>query len=440
LARWSRGDPHATLCDIRNYFSSISELLTSEKGQLFRQRHVDFIRSRVLSPELVVLLLLYLVADAGKRGYQLLLRAFWDECSSHGLPLRSETPVTGQAFCAARRKLKPELLRQLVVRSAAQWDSQHGASHRFRGFRVLAIDGAKINLNRGDELFDYFGAPSGGHYPQMLLSTLYNPLSKRVHDLRVAPQDGDERRELEELMPSLSPGDLLVADRGYPSFRIFEKLLQAGCHFVIRSPKAQTFKGVQSFVESGRKQGWVTLYPPSGYPHPEAAPIKLRIAVFREFGDDPIVLLTDLGSKSLTRQDLLTIYRLRWKIEEFYGLAQGDCLGQRQYHATTPEGIMQEVFAMALLINLVRSCASAAADQHGVSYQHLCEKEAVLATASYLTRLLLHTDLEILSEIFDRLLRRIGTCTYKPRPGRSHPRRSFKPRSKWCATGKRGEK
>jgi hypothetical protein len=355
LARRSRGDPHATLCDIRKHFSSISELLSSEKDQIFRLRSADFTRSRVLSPELVVMLLLYLVADAKKRGYQLLLRSFWDECSSHGLPLGSETPVTGQAFCAARRKLKPELLRQLVLRSAAQWDAQHGASHRFRGFRVLAIDGAKINLNRGDELFDYFGAPSGGHYPQMLLSTLYNPLSKRVHDLRVAPQDGDERRELEELMSSLSPGDLLVADRGYPSFRIFEKLLQAGCHFVIRSPKSQTFKEVQSFVESGRKQGWVTLYPPSDYPDRAAAPIKLRIAVFREFSEDPIVLLTDLGSRSLTRQDLLTIYRLRWKIEEFYGLAQGDYLGQRQYHATTPEGIMQEVFAMALLINLVRS-------------------------------------------------------------------------------------
>ena len=367
MARRSQSDPHATLYDIRNHFSSISELLSSEKGQIFRLRSADFTRSRVLSPELVVVLLLYLVADAGKRGYQLLLRAFWDECSSHGLPLPSETAVTGQAFCAARRKLKPELLRQLVVRSAAQWDSQHGASHRFRGFRVLAVDGAKINLNRGDELFDYFGAPSGGHCPQMLLSTLYNPLSKRVHDLRVAPQDGDERRELEELMPSLSPGDLLVADRGYPSFRIFEKLLQAGCHFVIRSPKAQTFREVQSFVESGQEEGWVTLYPPSDYPDRTAAPIKLRIAVFREVSDDPIVLLTDLGSRSLTRQDLLTIYRLRWKIEEFYGLAQGECLGQRQYHAITPEGIMQEVFAMALLINLVRSCASAAADQHGVS-------------------------------------------------------------------------
>jgi hypothetical protein len=264
----------------------------------------------VLTPDILVLLLLYMIADAGLRGYALLLRAFWDECRGHGIQLRAKTPVAAQAFCKAREKIKPALIRHLVHESADEFERERGEEFRYRGFRLLAIDGCKLNLNRSDELFDYFGAPTGGHCPQALVSALYNVLSGKIHDVTTAPQDGSERDEAMKLLPRIEPGDVLLADRGYPSFDLIHALVKRKIHFVLRMPKANTFKEVEQFVASGKKFGHVTLRPPVGHDQAKK-PIRVRIAVFREFGKDPLVLITDLEKAELTRTDLARIYKLR---------------------------------------------------------------------------------------------------------------------------------
>ena len=248
MAQDSSCDPHATPCRIESYYSVIRGLLSSDESASFRGRVQDFSRNGPLSPEIIVTLLLFLVADAGRRGYKALLDAFWDECRTFGLPLPTEQPVSASAFCQARMKIEPDLVRRLLHESVERFDAQHGQDFKLKGHRVVACDGSKVNVRRSDELWDALGGPNGGHCPQMLLSTLYDVLSGVPLEVSVAPTNCSERAELLSMLDHLRTGDILVLDRGYPSFEVFSELLRRGIHFVIRNPVGCTFKSVERFL------------------------------------------------------------------------------------------------------------------------------------------------------------------------------------------------
>ena len=111
-----------------------------------------FTRNGVFSPDLLVILLLYMAADAGRHGYQTLLDLFWDEAAAAGLELPREHPPTAPSFCNARKKLQPEALRAML-RAVAAAVIAHQVP-RWRGLRVLAVDGSRLSVQRSDALWE----------------------------------------------------------------------------------------------------------------------------------------------------------------------------------------------------------------------------------------------------------------------------------------------
>jgi len=410
--------------------------LSSVESSVFREREQDFSRSGPLSLELLVALLLYLVADAGRRGYEALLDSFWDECQDHGISLPTEQPVTGSAFCQARKKIDPEFIRSLLHEAADRFEHTHGPAFRWNGHRVFAVDGAKIPTQRSDDLWDALGGPGGGHCPQMLLSTLYDVVSGVPHDLTVAPTKGSERAELFRMLPRLGAGDILLLDAGYPSFLVFRELLRRSIHFVIRMPTGCTFTKVERFVESGETDQIIILFPPKDLPR-HLEPITLRVVNCARPNDEPFILVTDLIEPKHTPAILDDLYHQRWAAEELYKLEQGDYLGQRQFHAKSFDGVKQEAYAFGLFIALSRFLMATAAQSINVAFPDLSQKRAILAVATYVTRLLLQDDPAKLQRIIGRLLERIARNIDPPRPGRSYQRRSFRPRRRWNALGRK---
>jgi len=176
----------------------------------------------------------------------------------------------------------------------------------------------------------------------MLLSTLYDVLSGVPLDVRVSPTDCSERAELLAMLDRLHPGDILVLDRGYPSFEVLRELLRRDIHFVIRNPARCTFKAVERFLDEGKADGIIKLCPP-GKPLATEEAIRVRIHVAHRDGLLPLILLTDLSPDEFTGSEFEEIYRSRWAVEEFYKVGKGDYLGQGQFHAMTIKGLKQEV-------------------------------------------------------------------------------------------------
>jgi hypothetical protein len=398
----------------------------------------DFSRHRILPLRVMLTLLLYMIADAGRRGYKCILDQFWADCRKCGIDLGSEWPVTPAAFCKARMKIPSEMILALVHVAAEQFDQHFGHDFRLKGHRVFAVDGTKTQVTRSDDLFDALGWHASGYNPQMLVSTLYDVLSKVPHDLRVAATHSSERDELREMLDALHDGDILTLDRGYPSFELLTELGNRNLHFVIRVPSS-TFAAVVRFVADGGSDGWVTVSPPSRLRSTQE-PRKVRVVVLPVDDDKPVVLITSLDESEFPWLEMGDLYHMRWETEELYKLEKGDYLGQKQYHAKSLEGLKQEVYGLALFISITRAFTAAAADVSGTPYRHLYQKTAVLAAADCITQLLLEERTNEFNEVVQHLIARIARDIEPPRPGRSYPRRSYRPRPRWTPTGKRGRK
>jgi len=428
----------ATWYTVRGLFQTISKFLGTCRSTELKNRPGHFTRGGPLSPDLLITLLLYLIADGGRRGYRNLLDAFWDEAETHDLPLPTDDAISAAAFCKARKKLKPEALQSLLRDVVNASDQVHSRKQRFKGRRIFAIDGSKVSLQRAEELWQEFGGPTCGLCPQIMVSVLHNVISNVPFDATIVPCDSSERDQVEPLIANLRRKDVLVLDRGYPSHQIILMLLKRHIDFVIRVPIKQGFQAVHEFVESGGRDRRIVLGPMAGIGNLEQSQLEVRAVAGKGPDDEPQVFLTSLQPSCFSASDVRRLYRLRWQVELFYRLEKGNYLGHHQFHAKSAEGVRQEVYAMLLYVALTRHLMATTSDIHNVAYHEISQKGAILATAGYLTRLLLASDPRTAKHVLHRLLARISRLTEKKRPGRSFPRRSFKPGPRWGPAGRTG--
>lgn len=378
-----------------------------------------------------------MVADANRRGYELLLHGFWDEARGHSLPLPSRRAISAAAFCKARRKITPDLLRQLLQLVKDEFVGEFGTTSRWHGRRVFAVDGAKVNLQRDPDLEEAFGVPDGAHCPQVLVSTLYDLCAKLAVDLRVSPFASCERQHMLEMLDHLEPSDVLVLDRGYPSHETLHALHEAGVDFLFRVPASNSFKAIDTFRSSGGEDYRVQIDPPKGSPR-EWSALNLRAVKLTNDNGEESFFLTTLRRKDFCLADIRELYHMRWQVEEFYKLAKSDYIGQGQFRSKTPSGIVQEIHALTLFLSISRYLMAMAAEVGDRDIDEIGQKAAVLATADYVVRIFLRDDKGVARQRLRDLLNRIAEYRYRKRPGRSFPRRSFKPGPKWGPNGRRG--
>ncbi len=417
-------------------FELISSILTTASDPGLRRSPRDFSRDGKLSPDLLVVLLLFMSGDGNRRGYRHILDAFWDECASHGVPLPSEEPVTASALCQARTKLPAALLRHVLHEAGSRMGKASGDASRWHGRRVFAVDGCKVNLQRSRELDRRFGRPEGGHVPQATVSALVNCVTRTPEDIVVGPYASCERQLLLDHLAFLEPRDVLVLDRGYPSHEVLRILLDHGIDFLVRVPASHSFEAVDTFRQSGGDDYRVVLAPPDDARR-GAEPVELRAVKITAPGGEESIFFTTLRRSELSRTRIAELYRLRWQAEELFKLEKSVYFDQRQYHARSALGVEQEILAQAIYVVLARFLMATAAKHVDANYHDLSVKSAVLGLADYLTRLCLDDPKRALRAL-PRLLDRIARTRDKRRPGRSWPRRSFKPGPRWGPTGRRG--
>jgi hypothetical protein len=116
------------------------------------------------------------------------------------------------------------------------------------------------------------------------------------------------------MVPELPAQALLVADAGFVGYELWQTLLTAGHHFVIR---------VGANVRLLRQLGWVRESAQVVYLWPDQAaqkrqpPLVLRLVVVQG-GKHPVYLVTDLSKSRLRDRQVATIYAARWGVEVFF--------------------------------------------------------------------------------------------------------------------------
>lgn len=420
----------------------LRELLTARDREFRQQGNRVLHRGGPLTPELLLTLFVYQASAGNDRGYRRMLDGFWARAADHGVELPCKDPVSAQAFSAARRKIPAEFVREILVAAAHEFDADFAERLRWRGRRLLAVDGARRFTRRSAELERVFGSKAGGHYPQMLICTLYDVVAEVPIDAVVGSgASSSERAHLMTLCRSVRPSDVVVLDRGFPSFDVFANILAAEADFVVRMRKARGFKAAADFAASGKSEAVVTLTRRSGAQAPDAVrEITVRLIRVERRGGEPWILATSLPADEFPAECIADAYTRRWRIEEFYGQLVADYCDQAFFHSKSADGVRQEVFAQLLFVVITRATMAAVAKTSGIEYSHLSRKGATLATADGLIRLLRTGDPERYPDFLRRLLRRVARALERPRPGRSAPRRSLLPAAKWTPLGRRGRR
>lgn len=379
-----------------------------------------------------------MVADGNRRGYRHLLRAFWDEAAARGLPLPSEEPVTAASFCEARHKITADQLRDLLYEVAwATPDGHELGNRRWKGRRVFAVDGTKINLQRDPELEYAFGVPEGAYCPQILLSVLVDVCTRIPMDLEVSGYATSEREHLAKMMTSLEAGDVLVLDRGYPSHELLQVLTQSSVDFLIRVPRSNSFAVIDEFRRSGAADRMLTIELPLDG-REDWRPLRVRMVRLDGPDGQPSLFITSLPRLQFSLAALAELYHMRWEAEEFFKLLKSSYIGQGQYRSKSASGVVQEIHATVLFLTIARLCSGVAAERIQNPEQSPSQKGAVLALAAFLTRILLEPDQRRARHVLGAMIDRIAATPEKRRPNRTLPRRSFKPQPRWGPAGRRG--
>ena len=219
------------------------------------------------------------------------------------------------AFSRARRKSKPEDLRALL--HTLRKECSHLDSHphmRLRGFnRVAAVDGTKLTLSSLGTNKEEYGCPSGEHLaPQALMTLLWDVGGNVPMDWRIGRHDDAETNQLEEMLPQLKSGDLLLADRLYANKALMEHLININVDFVIRVRTGATALSVfEKFAQGSEREEIVDL------PGKTGARVRL-VRGYRRDTEDIIFATSVLENERLSPEAIADIYHRRWGIETAY--------------------------------------------------------------------------------------------------------------------------
>ena len=193
---------------------------------------------------------------------------------------------------------------------------------------LLAIDGSTLMLPNHPTIKAEFGETNfgpNGDAPRSMarISMLYDCLNLTTLDAQMDTYDTSERELAMRHMPLVKPGtDLLIMDRGYPSFALFHELQQTGIDYCVRW-RENWWKDVAEMLETGEADKVVTI---KGELVFEMWPLRLynkeitcRIVVVELPGGGKEVLVTSLlDSEKFPYETFVKLYEKRWTIEEGY--------------------------------------------------------------------------------------------------------------------------
>lgn len=355
---------------------------------------------------------------------------------SLGLPPCSA--ATG-GYCHARDKLPLPLLRQLTLQAGCDMERQAPDTWRYKGRRVVLIDGTTVTLPDTAENQRRYPQPTtqkpGLGYPMMRLVVLLTFATAGLIGCATGPYAGKETGEtalMRGLFGEVRPGDVIVADRFYCTYWMVAALLkcQADVCFRLHQRRKYDFNLGESLGKGDHVVRWVKPARPkwmsvAEYDQmPETLTVReVQVTVsnpgFRSRSLVVATTLRDVGQYSSA--DIADLYNSRWHVElDIRAIKQ--TLGMSRLVSQTPDRAEREVWTHLLAYNLVRAALAQAALAGGFKPRQLSFAAAMQTLEAFRVTLLL-VEGPAGGQIRAALLVAIGSHKVGKRPGRNEPRK-----------------
>ena len=355
--------------------------------------------------------------------------------------------VSEEAFAKARQSLPWEYWLALIFLLADRFAEAHDDRLRWRGLRLLALDGTLVNLPAQKALQQHYGVARnqcGGRVPQARLVMLEFALTRVPCRLQLTPKHCAEKTAAPHVLQNLRRNDLVLMDRGFWSYGLFCQMAAQQAYFAIRQIQQAHLPVIKKL---GPGDTLVRFAPAekkwrrAGLPAEMALRrIEYQVAGFRKTA----VITNATDPRQISRADWVgqasgqagvavldkTLYHRRWEIETLFcelKVRQGMA---RSLRSRTAEGIAFEVAGHVVLYLLTRWLMYEAAEAHGIPPLRLSFTQALREINDIRYALLLATPQRVRRVLLVRLLWRIAQHLVPLRPGRHYPRPADRYRKK----------
>jgi hypothetical protein len=279
-----------------------------------------------------------------------------------------------EALSNARARLGAEPLRLLFERVAGPIAPPGAAGAWWRGLRLVSLDGTTLDAQ--DELANWqrFGGPSTktaegmrvrGAFPQVRLLALAECGTRALIAAVHGAYGTGEKTLARDLIGKLGEGMLCLADRNFACWELWHDAAATGAQLLWRIGASFSLP-VDEVLGDGTYLS--RLKAPRRLRKDGAEDITVRVIEYRLEDEDGNVtetftlITTLLDPAAAPARDLAGLYRARWEIETALGSLKTQMKGAGiVLRSKTPDGVVQEVWALLCAYHAVRDLISAAA-------------------------------------------------------------------------------
>jgi len=268
----------------------------------------------------------------------------------------------------ARSRLGTEPLKQLYAALVAPIAGKRTKGAWYRQWRLVSLDGSTLDVADTSENDKAFGRPGSSRgssaFPKIRFVAL---LENGTHVLWSAHMDRyatDELTLAEKVIPSLRKGMLCMADRFFPSYKLWQAAAKAGADLLWR-----TRQNARLDVDKRLPDGSYLsrIYASSGDRRKERNGIVVRVIDYRlkNVADAELIyrlITTIMDPQKAPAKELAALYHERWEIETTLDELKTHLRGaQIVLRSKTPELVRQEFFGLLMAHYAIRGLMHEAA-------------------------------------------------------------------------------
>lgn len=278
---------------------------------------------------------------------------------------------TTAAIGRARQRLGSEPLKALFGRVCRPVAVPQTAGAWYRRWRLVAVDGTTLDLADTSANDGFFGRPGSGRgvgaFPQARVVALAECGTHTVFSTAVGPLSVSEPVLSRQLLTELRSGMLLLADRGFYGFELWQAARATGADLLWRMRKSAALPVVQVLADGS----YLSTVHTERDRKSRRNPVVVRVIEYTlaHTGDAGVyrLLTTLLDPEQAPAKDMAALYSQRWEIEttldEIKTHQRGPKLLLRSKY---PWGVEQEIYGFLLVHHAIRQLMHQAALDHGL--------------------------------------------------------------------------
>ena len=268
----------------------------------------------------------------------------------------------------ARSRLGAEPLQALYQAMVAPVAGERTKGAWYRQWRLVSLDGSTLDVADTKENEKAFGRPGASRgsaaFPQIRFVALLENGTHVLWAARVDKYATDELTLAEEVVPALQKGMLCLADRFFPSHKLWQKAAATGADLLWRTRQNARLEVDQRLPDGSYLS---RIYPSTSDRRNERKAIVVRVIDYRLDKvpeAEPIyrLITTILDHKLAPAKELAALYHERWEIETALDELKTHLRGaQIVLRSKTPELVKQEFYGLLMAHFAIRGLMHEAA-------------------------------------------------------------------------------